>query len=55
MDIRVNDDTIPKTVNTKLKSQYIREKSYGRKLRDRRQTSLPGSPHENGNNKEDGS
>jgi hypothetical protein len=56
MDIRVNDDTIPKkTINMKLKRQYVRKKSHGRKIRDRRQTWLPGRPHKSGNNKEAGS
>jgi hypothetical protein len=35
MDIRVNDDTIPKTINMKLKRQYIRKKSHRRKIGDR--------------------
>jgi hypothetical protein len=56
MDIRVNDDTIPKkTIIMKLKTQYVRKKSHGRKTRDRRQTWLPGSPHKSGNNTEAGS
>jgi hypothetical protein len=68
MDIRVNDDTITKkTVNMKLKRKYpkgrltsrweqhIRKKSHERKICDRRQTWLPGGPHESGNNKEVGS
>jgi hypothetical protein len=57
MDIRVDDDTIPKKtiINMKIKRQYVRKKSHGRKIRDRRQTSLPGSPHKSGNNKEAGS
>jgi hypothetical protein len=55
MDIRVNDDTIPKnTINKKLKRQYVRNKSHRMKIRDRRQTWLPGSPHKSGNNKEAG-
>jgi hypothetical protein len=56
MDIRVNDDIIPKkTIIMKLKRQYIRKKSQGRKTRDGRQTWLPGRPHKSENNKEAGS
>jgi hypothetical protein len=54
MDIRVNDDTIPKkTINMKLKrkypqgrlisrrEQYVRKKSHGRKIWDRREARWP--------------
>jgi hypothetical protein len=45
MDIRVNDDTIPKkTINIKLKRQYVRKKSHGRKIRDRRQDLVARQP-----------
>jgi hypothetical protein len=52
MDIRMNDDTIPKeTINKELKRQHVKKTSHGRKIQDRRQAWLPGSPHKSVNNK----
>jgi hypothetical protein len=55
MDLRVNDDTIPKIINMKLQRQYVSKKSHGRKIRDRRQNWLPGSPYKSGSDKKAGS